>query len=93
MNTHNFYAGPAILPKQVFKKAADSILNFNGLGLSILEISHRSKDFVAVMDKTRALVKELLQIPDERIFFYIHYLVFCSSITSSIYCDDCAETT
>ena len=64
MNTHNFYAGPAILPKQVFQKSADAILNFNGSGLSILEISHRSKDFVAVLEKTNALVKELLAVPE-----------------------------
>ncbi len=65
MNTHNFYAGPAILPKQVFKKAADAVLNFNGLGLSILEISHRSKDFKEVMEKSHSLVKELLNINDD----------------------------
>lgn len=64
MNTHNFYAGPAILPKQVFQKSADAVLNFNGLGLSILEISHRSKDFTEVMIKSNALVKELLNVPE-----------------------------
>lgn len=63
--THNFYAGPAILAKDIFKKAADAVLNFNGLGLSILEISHRSKDFVEVLDKSEALVKELLNINDD----------------------------
>ncbi|MCL4167960.1 UNVERIFIED_CONTAM: hypothetical protein GTU68_059541, partial [Idotea baltica] len=64
MNTHNFYAGPAILPKQVFLKSADAVLNFNNSGLSILEISHRSKGFVDVMEKTNAMIKELLSIPD-----------------------------
>jgi len=64
MNTHNFYAGPAILPKQVFQKSADAVLNFNNSGLSILEISHRSKGFSEVMEKTNALVKELLTVPD-----------------------------
>ena len=64
MNTHNFYAGPAILPKQVFQKSADAVLNFNGSGLSILEISHRSKDFVAVMEKTNAMIKDLLNVPE-----------------------------
>ena len=64
MNTHNFFAGPAILPKQVFQKSADAVLNFNDSGLSILEISHRSKDFVAVMEKTNAMIKELLNVPD-----------------------------
>ena len=57
---HNYSAGPCILPKEVFEKAAQAVLNFNNSGLSILEISHRSKDFVAVMDEVRALVLELL---------------------------------
>ena len=50
MKKHNFSAGPCILPQQVFQKSAEAILDFNGMGLSILEISHRSKDFIAVMD-------------------------------------------
>ncbi len=49
-----------ILPQEVFEKSAQAILNFNNSGLSILEISHRSKDFVAVMEEARALVLELL---------------------------------
>jgi phosphoserine aminotransferase len=57
---HNYSAGPCILPQEVFEKAAQAVLNFNNSGLSILEISHRSKDFVAVMDEVRALVLELL---------------------------------
>lgn len=60
---HNFGAGPGILPKSVFEKSAESVLNFNNSGLSILEISHRSKDFVAVVDNAVALVKELLGVP------------------------------
>ncbi len=61
---HNFSAGPSILPQEVLKKASEAIINFNNLNLSILEISHRSKDFIAVMDKAQALVKELLNVPD-----------------------------
>ena len=61
---HNFSPGPCILPQEVFKGAAEAILNFNGLNLSILEISHRGKDFINVMDKATALVKELLQVPE-----------------------------
>ncbi|PJB14853.1 MAG: 3-phosphoserine/phosphohydroxythreonine transaminase [Flavobacteriales bacterium CG_4_9_14_3_um_filter_32_8] len=61
---HNFNPGPSILPEEVLKKASEAILNFNNLNLSILEISHRSKDFIAVMDKAQALVKELLNVPD-----------------------------
>ncbi|WP_339888632.1 3-phosphoserine/phosphohydroxythreonine transaminase [uncultured Flavobacterium sp.] len=60
MKKHNYSAGPCILPQEVFEKASQAILNFNNSGLSILEISHRSKDFVAVMDEARALVLELL---------------------------------
>ncbi|MGP8214059.1 MAG: 3-phosphoserine/phosphohydroxythreonine transaminase [Bacteroidia bacterium] len=57
---HNFSAGPAILPAEVIKEAAQGALEFNNLGMSILEISHRSKDFIAVMEEARTLVKELM---------------------------------
>ena len=62
MKKHNYSAGPCILPQEVFEKSAEAILNFNNSDLSILEISHRSKDFVAVMDEARALVLELLDL-------------------------------
>lgn len=62
MKKHNFSAGPSILPQEVFEKSAQAILDFNGSGLSILEISHRSKDFVAVMEDARALVLELMEL-------------------------------
>ena len=62
MKKHNYSAGPCILPQEVFEEASKSILNFNESGLSILEISHRSKDFVAVMEEARALVLELLNL-------------------------------
>ena len=61
---HNYSAGPCILPPVVFEKAAQAVLDFDGSGLSILEMSHRSKPFEAVMAKTQALVKELLGAPD-----------------------------
>ena len=64
MKIHNFSAGPCILPQEVLKKAADAVLNFNDLNLSLIEISHRSKDFVDVMEKARSLVKELLNLPE-----------------------------
>ena len=60
MKKHNYSAGPCILPQEVFEKSAQAVLDFNQSGLSILEISHRSKDFVAVMDEARVLVLELL---------------------------------
>jgi len=58
MLKHNFSAGPCVLPQEVLKKAADAVLNFNDL--SILEISHRSKDFIAVMEKAQSLALEHL---------------------------------
>lgn len=65
MKKHNFSAGPSILPQEVFQKSAEAILDFNGSGLSLLEISHRSKDFVAVMDEARAIVKRLMNLNDD----------------------------
>lgn len=64
MKVHNFSAGPAILPQSVMKEAAEAVVDFNGMGLSILEISHRSPQFVAVMEEAVSLVKELLNVPD-----------------------------
>jgi phosphoserine aminotransferase len=63
MKTHNFSAGPCILPGQVFEEASKALIDFDNLGLSVIEISHRSKNFVAVMDEAVALVKELLNVP------------------------------
>ncbi|WP_320815083.1 3-phosphoserine/phosphohydroxythreonine transaminase [Flavobacterium sp.] len=60
MKKHNYSAGPCILPQEVFEKAAQAVLNFKDSGLSILEISHRSADFVSVMEEARALALELL---------------------------------
>ncbi|MEG2071402.1 MAG: aminotransferase class V-fold PLP-dependent enzyme, partial [Bacteroidales bacterium] len=64
MKKHNFSAGPAVLPRVAIENAAKAVLDFNGSGLSILEISHRSKDFEAVRDEAVALFKELLSIPE-----------------------------
>ena len=63
MKKHNFYAGPSILPAYTFENTAKAILDFDGMGLSLMEISHRSKEFVAVMDEAQALIKELLDVP------------------------------
>jgi len=62
MKKHNYSAGPCILPQEVFQKSAEAILDFNNSGLSLLEISHRSKDFVAVMDEARDLALDLLDL-------------------------------
>ncbi|MEN8890157.1 MAG: 3-phosphoserine/phosphohydroxythreonine transaminase [Wenyingzhuangia sp.] len=63
MKKHNFSAGPSILPQEVFEKASQAILDFDNTGLSLIEISHRSKEFVAVYNKAVALVKEILEVP------------------------------
>ncbi len=60
MKKHNFSAGPCILPEEIMKKASEAVLDFNGMGLSLIEISHRDKNFAAVMEKARALALELL---------------------------------
>jgi len=65
MKKHNFSAGPCILPQSVLKQASGAVLNFNDDNLSLIEISHRSKPFVAVMDKARALVLELLGLENK----------------------------
>ncbi|MCF6349650.1 MAG: 3-phosphoserine/phosphohydroxythreonine transaminase [Flavobacteriaceae bacterium] len=65
MKKHNFSAGPCILPHSVLKQASDAVLNFNNDNLSLIEISHRSKPFVAVMEKARALVLELLSLENK----------------------------
>ncbi|WP_372754146.1 3-phosphoserine/phosphohydroxythreonine transaminase [Labilibaculum sp.] len=64
MKVHNFSAGPSILPDFTVEKTAEAIKNFAGTGLSVMEVSHRSKEFVAVMDEAIALFKELLSIPE-----------------------------
>ncbi|MEM9921585.1 MAG: 3-phosphoserine/phosphohydroxythreonine transaminase [Bacteroidota bacterium] len=62
---HNFSAGPAILPASVLQEAAAAAANFNGMGLSILEISHRSAEFKAVLAESEALARELLGLSDD----------------------------
>ena len=64
MKKHNFYAGPSILPQYTIKNTAEAIIDFAGTGLSVLEVSHRSKEFQAVIDEAMALVKELLEVPE-----------------------------
>lgn len=63
MKKHNFYAGPSILPQYTIDKSIEGIKDFAGTGLSVLEISHRSKEFIACMNNAIALVKELLEVP------------------------------
>jgi phosphoserine aminotransferase len=62
---HNFNSGPSILPQEVLQQASDAIFNFNNTGLSILEIGHRTKWFVDVIEEAKALVKQLMQLGDD----------------------------
>ena len=59
MKKHNFNAGPSILPREVIESTAQAILDFKGSGLSLMEISHRSKDFQPVVEEAISLFKEL----------------------------------
>ncbi len=68
---HNFSAGPGILPPEVLKQASEACINFDNMNLSLLEISHRSKNYVAVMDEARQLVKDLFEVGDEYDVFYL----------------------
>lgn len=68
---HNFSAGPGILPIDVLKQASEACLNFDNMNLSLLEISHRTKNFEAVIDESRALVKELFEVGDEYEVLYL----------------------
>lgn len=68
---HNFSAGPGILPLDVLKQASDACINFDNMNLSLLEISHRSKNYVAVMDEARALIKELFEVGDDYEVLYL----------------------
>jgi len=65
MKKHNFSAGPCILPQEVLQKASEAIINFNNDDLSLIEISHRSKSFVNVMEKARSLALELLDLENK----------------------------
>lgn len=64
MKKHNFYAGPSILNRGVIENTASAVLDFAGTGLSVLEVSHRGKEFDAVMAEAQQLFKELLDIPE-----------------------------
>jgi len=69
---HNFNAGPSIQPKEVFEEASRAILDFNGTGLSILEIGHRTSLFQAVVDEAMATARELMQLDAEHEILFLH---------------------
>ena len=64
MKIHNFSAGPAILPAPVLKEAARAVANYEGIGLSLLELSHRGAEFTAIIEEANALMKEIIGLPD-----------------------------
>ena len=61
---YNFSAGPAVLPEEVLKEAADEMLDYNGTGMSVMEMSHRSQSFQEIIDTAEADIRELMNIPD-----------------------------
>lgn len=69
---YNFNAGPAALPAEVLEAASQAITNFNGMGLSLLEIGHRTEPFIAVMEEARQLAKELLHLGEEHEVLFLH---------------------
>ena len=71
MKKHNFSAGPSILPDVAYQNAAKAILDFNGTGLSILSISHRTKEFEEVLDSAQKLMRELLSIPENYHIYFV----------------------
>ncbi|WP_185867328.1 3-phosphoserine/phosphohydroxythreonine transaminase [Blattabacterium cuenoti] len=71
MKVHNFNAGPSVLPKEVVRKSAQSVINFNGSGLSLLEISHRSIDFLEIIEKAACLVKRIMNLNDDYAILFL----------------------
>ncbi|MDQ6890619.1 MAG: 3-phosphoserine/phosphohydroxythreonine transaminase, partial [Bacteroidota bacterium] len=69
---HNFNAGPSVLPKEVYTKAAEGVLNYNNSGLSILEIGHRTPAFESIMEEARSLVKELMELDSDHEVLFLH---------------------
>ncbi len=71
MKPHNFSAGPGILPAEVLKQASEACINFDNMNLSLLEISHRSKNYEKVMEEARSIIKELFEVGDEYEVIYL----------------------
>ena len=63
MKKYNFNAGPSMLPREVVEATASAVLDYEGMGLSLMELSHRSAEFKPILDEARALLKELLDVP------------------------------
>lgn len=71
MKKYNFYAGPSILPDAALEAAAKAIFDFDGTGVSLLSISHRTKEFQSVLDEAKSLFRELLNIPDNYKIYFV----------------------
>lgn len=67
---YNFSAGPCCLPKEVLQKAQSELLDWNGTGVSVMEMSHRGKSFVSIAEKAKSDLKTLLSIPDNYTIFF-----------------------
>ena len=72
MRKHNFNSGPSVLPKEVLEQASEAIINFNGINLSLLEIGHRTNWFVDVIEESKLLVKELMQLNNNYEVLFLH---------------------
>ena len=64
MRVYNFSAGPAVLPEEVLKEAADEMLDYKGTGMSVMEMSHRSKAYDAIIKEAEKDIRDLMNIPD-----------------------------
>lgn len=71
MKKYNFSAGPSTLPEEVIQQASQAVLDFNNNGISLIEISHRSKDFIAIMEEARSLAKKLMKLDDNHEVLYL----------------------
>ena len=71
MKIHNFSAGPSILPTKAIEDAAKSVRELNDIGLSLLEISHRSKDFINIIEEAQQLIRDLLDVSDEYAILFL----------------------
>lgn len=98
MKQHNFNSGPSVLPQEVLQQAAEAIINYNNLGLSLLEIGHRTRNFVAIIEEAKTLVKQLMQLNNDYEVLFLHGgattqfmqvpMNLLDSHQTAAYCDD-----
>ena len=75
---YNFSAGPAVLPEEVLKEAADEMMDYRGCGMSVMEMSHRSKMFETIINEAEADLRDLMGIPDNYRVLFLHCLLYTS---------------